>query len=216
MSEGEFRDEGEKEDGSEEGYGLEGAAFGLTDGIICFLGVIIGVAEATQDVRFVVISGIISGIANAFANSIGIVISQSTERGLQIHETVEHGKKVRIHSRKEVWMSGILSLGATFLVLLLLMMPFAFLPLFSAIAITFLIGNVALFLLGRYVGRMSGESSIKTGIKFAAMGTIGAIVSYGVGDALKHLSGVPDQVPLSLFQKTLANEKNIKCIFLYP
>ncbi|MBS7609098.1 VIT1/CCC1 transporter family protein [Candidatus Bathyarchaeota archaeon] len=201
MSKDEVRDEGEKEGSSEKGYGLEGAAFGLADGIICFLGIIIGVAEATQDVRFVVISGIIGGIADALGNSIGFFISQSTERGVQIHETVEHGKKVRIHSRKEVWMSGFLSLGATFLALLLLMMPFAFLPLFSAIAFTFLIGNVTLFLLGRYVGHLSGESSIKTGLKFAALGTIGAIVSYGVGDALRHLSGVPDQVPLSLFQK---------------
>jgi predicted membrane protein (TIGR00267 family) len=188
----------------EASYGLEGAAFGLADGIICFLGIIVGVAEATQDVRFVVISGIIGGIADALGNSIGFFISQSAERGVQIHEKVEHGKKVRVHSIREVWMSGVLSFGATFLALLLLMIPFAFLPLFPAIITTFFIGNITLFLLGRSVGKMSGESPLKTGVKFAALGTIGAIVSYGIGDALRHLSGVPEQT-LSIIPKKLAS-----------
>ncbi|MCW4019635.1 MAG: VIT1/CCC1 transporter family protein, partial [Candidatus Bathyarchaeota archaeon] len=66
----------------EHGYGVEGLAFGLADGIICFLGIIIGVAEATQDVRMVMISGIVGGIADALGNSFGFFISQSTERGV--------------------------------------------------------------------------------------------------------------------------------------
>ena len=88
-----------KEQENEHGYGMEGVAFGLTDGIICFLGIIIGVAEATQNVRLVVIAGIVSGIADALGNSIGFFVSQSTERGVQIHHKKEHGQEFTLKER---------------------------------------------------------------------------------------------------------------------
>ena len=56
---------------------MEGAAFGLADGIICCLGLIIGVAEATINFpalerrSIILASGILGGLANAFGNSIG-------------------------------------------------------------------------------------------------------------------------------------------------
>ncbi|MCW3993915.1 MAG: VIT1/CCC1 transporter family protein [Candidatus Bathyarchaeota archaeon] len=69
---------------SAESYRLEGIAFGLADGLIMCLGLIIGVAEVTSDTRFVIITGIIGGFANAFGNSIGFFMSQSAERAIQI------------------------------------------------------------------------------------------------------------------------------------
>ena len=86
---------------SKESYRLEGIAFGLADGLIMCLGLIIEVAEVTSDTRFVIITGIIGGFANAFGNSIGFFMSQSAERALQIHETTYHGVTTRIHSKKE-------------------------------------------------------------------------------------------------------------------
>jgi len=174
----------------EHGYSMEGFAFGLTDGIILVLGIVMGVAEATQDVRLVMISGIVGGIANALGNSIGFFIAQSTERGVQIHNLEEHGGKVRVHSSREVWMSGVLSFVATIVALIILISPFMFLSLSLALVSTFLLGTVMLFLLGRYVGKISGESQLKTGLKYAALGMVGAVVSYFVGDLLNHLTGV--------------------------
>jgi len=171
----------------EHGYGLEGVAFGLADGIICFIGIIIGVAVATQSVRLVVISGIIGGIADALGNSFGFFISQSAERGVQISNVEEYGQELRVHSKKEVLMSAVLSFGATILALVFLIFPFLFLSIFPAVASTFLIGSLALFILGRYVAKMSRESTFKTGLKFALLGISGAIVSYLVGDLLRYL-----------------------------
>ena len=82
-------------------YRLEGIAFGLADGLIMSLGLIIGVAEATTDPRLVIIAGVIGGFANAFGNSIGFYMSQSAERGLQILEIVEHGVTTNVHSKTE-------------------------------------------------------------------------------------------------------------------
>ena len=64
------------ENPSEQSYRLEGIAFGLADGLIMCLGLIIGVAEVTSNTRLVIITGIIGGFANAFGNSIGFFMSQ--------------------------------------------------------------------------------------------------------------------------------------------
>ena len=56
----------------EESYRREGIAFGLADGLIMCLGLIIGVAEVTSDTRLVIITGIIGGFANAFGNRLNI------------------------------------------------------------------------------------------------------------------------------------------------
>ena len=168
-------------------YRMEGFAFGLADGVICFIGLTIGVAEATSDPVLVIIAGVIGGLADAFGNSIGFFISQSTERGVQIHETVEHGAKVRVHSRREVLMSGVFSFSATILALIILLSPFLFFSINTAVIVTFSLGMVLSFILGGYVGKLSGENPYKTGLKYAILASIGAVISYLIGDFLKHL-----------------------------
>ncbi len=170
----------------EKGYRMEGIAFGLVDGIICLIGLIIGVAEATSNPIIVIISGIIGGLSDAFGNSIGFFISQSTERSVQIHEAKEHGINTRIHSKKEVWMSGVFSFLSTVFVLIILLPPFLFFNINMAIIITFSIGIILSFLLGFYVGKLSKESPYKNGFKYVILTIIGAIVSYLIGDFLKH------------------------------
>lgn len=172
---------------TETSYRMEGFAFGLADGIICFIGLIIGVYEATSDPILVIISGVIAGLADAFGNSIGFFVSQSTERGVQIHETVEHGAKVRVHSKKEVWMSGVYSFLATILALTVLLSPFLFFRIDAAVVLTFSLGIVLSLILGGYVGRLSGENPYKTGLKYVMLALIGAASAYLVGDFLKHL-----------------------------
>ncbi len=171
----------------ENAYMLEGVSFGLVDGLVCLLGMTMGVAEATRSPTLVIITGIVGGIANAFGNSIGFFISQSTERGVQIHEAKEHGVRTRIHSQMEVLMSGALSFFATVLPLMILLIPYLLLSVENAIVLTFLLGTALTFVLGTYVGKLSGEGPYRTGLKYAALAVAGAVISYLIGDALNHL-----------------------------
>jgi len=166
------------------GYALEGIAFGLTDGIICFLGLAIGVARATSDPTLVIIACVIGGIADAFGNSIGFLISQATERSVQIHEVKEHGKKTRIHSKREVLISGVFTFLATILVLILLISPFLFLNIAFAMILAVLSGTIMSFVLGSYVGKLSGVSPNKSGFKYACFTIAGALISYTIGELL--------------------------------
>jgi predicted membrane protein (TIGR00267 family) len=162
---------------------MESVAFGLTDGVICFLGIIVGVATATLDSRMVIIAGIVGGVADALGNSIGFFVSQATERAVQLDEA-EQGDNSHIHSKKEVYMSGVFSFLATLLVLVLLISPFIFLAVWDATAASFIIGTIMSFVLGTYIGKMGGENPYKSGVKYCCITMLGALVSYGVGGFL--------------------------------
>ncbi len=162
---------------------MESIAFGLTDGIVCFLGIIVGVATATYDSRAVIIAAIVGGIADAMGNSIGFFVSQSTERAVQIN-AAEEGENHNIHSQKEVWMSGVFSFLSTILALVLLLWPFAFLGVFPATILSFVIGTILAFILGTCIGKLSKEPLLKSGIKYSLITVAGAVICYGIGELL--------------------------------
>lgn len=170
---------------SEESYSLEGIAFGLADGLIMCLGLIIGVAEATSNTHFVLVTGIIGGFANAFGNSIGFYMSQSAERALQIHEMKEHAATTRIHSRREVFANSVFSFTSTIVAVTILLSPFTFFPINHATIITFIIGTTIAFLLGSYVGKISYENPYKTGLKYALLAILGAVISHLIADFIQ-------------------------------
>ena len=172
---------------SGESYRLEGIAFGLADGLIMCLGLIIGVAEVTSDTRFVIITGIIGGFANAFGNSIGFFMSQSAERALQIHEATDHGATTRIHSKREVFTNSLFSFAATIAAVLILLSPFTFLYINHATIFTFIIGIVIAFILGSYISKISHESFYKEGVKYALLAVVGAVISHFIADCIQLL-----------------------------
>ncbi len=173
---------------SAESYRLEGVAFGLADGLIMCLGLIIGVAEATSSTQLVIITGIIGGFANAFGNSIGFFMSQSAERALQIHETTNHGAKTRIHSKREIFTNSIFTFSSTIVAVLILLSPFTFLSMNHAAILTGIIGTTMAFILGSYVGKISHENPYKTGIKYALLAILGAIISHLIADGIQLLT----------------------------
>ncbi|HYA22496.1 MAG TPA: VIT1/CCC1 transporter family protein [Thermoproteota archaeon] len=166
--------------------GFQGAAFGLADGVICILGMIVGVAVATQDVNFILIAGITGGLADALGNSFGFYLSELTERGTQIYQKSQ-GKDVSAHSMREVLASGVLSFAATVFALVILLIPFLLTNIWGALAWCCVEGAVVLFLLGLYVGRLSGENPAGMGVRYVILGAIGAVLSFAVGDILKVL-----------------------------
>jgi predicted membrane protein (TIGR00267 family) len=151
------------------------------------LGLIIGVAEATTDPGFVILAGIVGGFANAFGNSIGFFMSQSAERGLQIHETEEHNAQTKIHSKKEIYMNSLLAFACSIGISLLLLSPFLLVALSFAVILAFVIGILVAFTLGSYIGKMCQEHRLTSGLKYAAIALIGAVVSHLVADLLSIL-----------------------------
>ena len=165
-------------------YRLEGIAFGLADGLIMCLGLIIGVAEATSDTRLIIIAGIIGGFANAFGNSIGFFMSQSAERALQIHETTEHEVTTKVHSKKEVYVNSIFSFICTIAISIIMLFPFILFNMMTALVLAFMFGVIVAFVLGSYVGKISRENPYIWGLKYAVLAVLGAIISHLIADLI--------------------------------
>jgi len=166
--------------------GFQGAAFGLADGVICIFGMIVGVAVATNDVQFIFIAAVTGGIADALGNAFGFYLSELTERGTQIYER-SRGKNVTAHTMREVLLSGMLSFAATIFVLAMLLLPFLITGIQTALVISSVEAIVSLFLLGFYVGKLSSENPVSTGMRYVVLGVIGGVLSYLVGGVLKGL-----------------------------
>lgn len=163
---------------------LEGAAFGITDGIICVIGTIIGAAAATESSGIAIIAGVLAGVSNSFANGIGVYISQSTERGVQ-KAKAEKGEKVQVHTVRENIISAVSSFSASITVSLAMVVPFVFLGIVQAMAASFVMGIILLFILGVYIAKISRENMLSHGIQYALLGVGGAILGFVIGDQLK-------------------------------
>ncbi|MCW3993916.1 MAG: hypothetical protein NWE85_05070 [Candidatus Bathyarchaeota archaeon] len=56
-----------------------------------------------------------------------------------------------------------------------------------AAIITFIIGTIMAFTLGSYVGKISRENPYKTGLKYALLAVLGAIISHYIADCIQLL-----------------------------
>jgi len=163
--------------------GFHGLAFGLVDGLITMLGVVIGVAQATGNPKLVLVSGLVAGVANAFGNSIGFYGSELAERGEHMLEGREPSSMTEV--RRSSLLSFFTSLGAT----LVLMTPFlAFSQSFAfAMALAVVFGAVLLFSLGLLVGRLWRRHPLRYGLIYLVLGVAGAGLSFFVGDLVRTL-----------------------------
>ena len=161
--------------------GFQGVAFGTMDGLITILGVVIGIATATENAGAVIVAGLVAGLANAFGNTFGFYASELAERAEHIQE------KQRLNSMTETRRSTILafthSVGST----IVIVAPFAVLDLNHAIIASLIFASVLLFTLGGFVGKFSHASAVKFGVRYVALGLAGAGLSFVVGEAVRNL-----------------------------
>ena len=170
--------------------GFQGVAFGTMDGLITILGVVIGIASATESSAIVIISGIVVGIANSFGNCFGFYASELAERGEHIREN-QH-----VSSMAETRRSTVLAFVTSLSSMAVLVVPFVLLTNLSyAMIVSLTIALVMLFVLGALVGKLSQESHWRFGIRYVLLGLIGAALSFVVGSILKDLLTLGRWVP---------------------
>lgn len=68
--------------------------FGLEDGLVSTLGVVIGIAAATQDVRTVIISGLVVIFVEAISMGAGTYLSTKSEKELRQHFLNEEAEEI--------------------------------------------------------------------------------------------------------------------------
>jgi len=165
---------------------IEGIAFGLVDGIVLALGLIIGVWAATHDPGTIILAALIGGVANAFGNAAGVFLSQTAERGVQLRKK-DHNAAADVHSKQEVIAISLFAFASSVLSVIVIILPFYALDVFQATTVSLVISLVMLFALGRYVGGLSKRNPLKYGLMYVVIGLLAAGIAYLVGEGLKGL-----------------------------
>ncbi|HUK26952.1 MAG TPA: VIT1/CCC1 transporter family protein [Candidatus Acidoferrales bacterium] len=155
--------------------GLQGVAFGTVDGMITILGVVIGIATATQNSGAVIVAGLVAGLANAFGNTFGFYASELAERAEHIQEN-EHLNSINETNRSTL-LAFLHSVAST----IVIVAPFIIFGLRDAMVSSLIIGLVLLFALGIAVGKFSHASPWRFGIRYVLLGLIGTALSFIVG-----------------------------------
>jgi len=215
--------------------GLSDIILGGQDGLVNVLGVILGVAAATQDTRLVMVAG----LAATFAESVSMGAVAYTSRLAEAdyyrsemereHRHIEQAPRLereevrriyagkgfegnllerivdRITSDPEVWVAVMMaeehglvpverseSRRAAFIVglsaivgSLIPLAPFAVLPVSTSMWVSVVITALVLFVVGAYKARLTVGRPARSGLEMALIGTVSALVGYGVGLLLK-------------------------------
>jgi predicted membrane protein (TIGR00267 family) len=151
------------------------------DGLITILGVVIGIATATQSSGAVVIAGLVAGLANAFGNSFGFYASELAERAEHIQEN-QH-----VSSMAETRRSTLLAFAHSLVSTVVIVAPFVLFSLAYAMTASLIVALALLFGLGALVGKFSHASPWKFGIRYVVLGLAGAALSFVVGEVVRNI-----------------------------
>ena len=151
-----------------EKHGIQGMTFGAMDAIINVLGIVVGLG-AIGDRAIVVVGLLVAGIANSLGNAAGFHVSEETEG---------------IHTRREVWLSTILSFSGTFAVTIILVLPLLFLSLSDAMVTSVMGGMAIIVLMGIFNGRQQGhgrKATISLILEYVALSVVVIVIAYYLG-----------------------------------
>jgi hypothetical protein len=150
------------------GVGFSGMTFGVMDGVLTVLSVLIGLGSVAD--KYAVFSAmIIVGLADAMANAAGIRVSQ---------ETVVHLTK------KHVFMSMLFAFLGTFVAVISLVIPLIFFSLETTVIVSTVIGMIFLCGLGAFVGirRMyDRKDTLRLISEYVITGMVIIAISYTLG-----------------------------------
>ncbi|RMF54936.1 hypothetical protein D6745_03685 [Candidatus Woesearchaeota archaeon] len=144
---------------------VKGICFGLTSGIITTLGMIVGLSSFTGS-RLVVMGGVLSiAIADAFSDSLGIHMSEESER----------------KSTKNVWVSTISTFLSKLIFASTFIIPIMFFELGKAIIISVIWGLLALALLNYFIAKERKENPLRVISEHLLLATLVVAIIHYIG-----------------------------------
>lgn len=222
----------EKLDPHTPSFRLSEVILGGQDGLVNVLGVVLGVAAATDDPRIVLAAGLAATFAESVSMGAVAYTSTRADDDLYRSERAREYRHIRtvpeleadeiralyaqkgfegnmlekivevITSNPEVWVEVMMSeehrlqppqqrgsavrsalvVGFSAIVgSLIPLIPFLFMPVGISIPISIVIAALTLFAFGIYKAKVTVGNPAKSGLEMAVIGTVSALVGYGVG-----------------------------------
>ena len=144
-----------------------GISFGLTSAVISILGLMIGLHSGTGS-KTVVLAGVLTiAIADAFADALGIHISEESEN---------------VHTTRQIWNTTIATFMTKFFFTLTFVVPVLFLPLFTAIIVSLMWGFSILTVLSYLIAKAQGKRPWKIIVEHVMIAIVVIAITHLVGD----------------------------------
>lgn len=145
--------------------GMQGIAFGMMEGVVMVMGMLMGFWAAIPDTRLVLLIIAVTAVADAFANSGALYAEEESER----------------HSMREVTRSSLFCFIATLVAFIVPAIPLLLLPFYTAISAGLILGVILLFALGYLVSSLAGKPLKKIVPKYILLGLAASVACYLVG-----------------------------------
>jgi vacuolar iron transporter family protein len=161
--------------------------FGLEDGAVSTLGILVGVAAGTNNRFFVILSGLVVIFVESLSMAAGTYLSNKSELEIQaarsrpslLRKILFHNspKKPSTSPIKESGYMGLSYIIGGFVSLV----SFFFLPPSLAVISAVLLSLTFLFLVGFLKGRISQTSSFKSGLEMMTVSALASFVGFVIG-----------------------------------
>lgn len=169
---------------------------GFIDGLLSTLGIVIGASTAigasgaVEASHIIIAAGIGGGVANGLSNILGALMGEKMEvykrfeevEAAMLKEEALRGTKVDEEIQEKVVSSGLYDGAATLGGAIIPVAPFFLVPSMAfpemqALYVSVLVSLVVFFGLGVYIGKISKENIIMSGLKMVAFGAGTAIIA---------------------------------------
>ncbi len=159
------------------------------DGVLTIIGVLMGNYTArVRDPTIVIVTGFSTCIAMGISGLWGAYLTESAERKRDLDDLESHtltdlsGTKIGRASRVAVVVVALIDGLAPFLSALVVLLPFFFSALLGDIVLSYYVSLgmalVVLFALGAFLGKVSKESLVISGLKMIVAGLVSILLSY--------------------------------------
>jgi len=164
-------------------------AMNAFDGVLTIIGVLMGnYAAHVRDPTVVIVTGFSTCIAMGVSGLWGAYLTEAAERKREMDELESHtlmdlsGTKIGRASRVAVVVVALVDGLAPFLAALVVLLPFLFSGLLNDVVLSYyaslVVALAVLFALGAFLGKVSKESLIISGLKMIGAGLVSILLTY--------------------------------------
>ncbi|MBU1200416.1 VIT1/CCC1 transporter family protein [Patescibacteria group bacterium] len=156
--------------------------FGLEDGIVSTLGVLVGIAVGTNNKSFVILSGLVIVIVESLSMAAGTYLSNKSELELHLSSDKKHPLLSLFHCHSSLPIKESFYMGISYILGgLVSLSGFFFLDPSNAILAAILLSSTTLFIMGFIKGKLAQINPLKSGLEMVLVSASASFIGYIVG-----------------------------------
>jgi vacuolar iron transporter family protein len=157
--------------------------FGLEDGTVSTLGVLVGIAIGSNNRSFVILSGLVVVLVESLSMAAGTYLSNKSQQEIHLAQDKKSLLKLLFHHhsfklplKESVFMGISYILGG-----LVSLISFILLPINAAVVSAVLISFIFLFTVGFIKGKIASINPTKSGLEMVLISASASLIGYLVG-----------------------------------